>query len=433
LPANLPARYASAPLGLTMQYRTYDSARDRDDSLRVYREVGWADGEGGAEAHDLWAAAGRTLVAEVDGRAECVVSNVDGRMRYLDEELELCIVGGVATGRVARQRKLATRLTAEAVAADVIQKGARMSILGMFEQGFYDRLGFGSGSVFHMVGFDPATLDVDVEPRVPIRITVDDYERVHANRAARRLGHGAVQVDDAGWTRADMLISKDGFGLGYADPDTGALTHHLWCGVESVGGGPYFVKWLAYRDRDQFLELMGLLKGLAEQVHLVRMEEPRGIQLQDLLKKPFHRRRVSFRTSLQTGIRAVAWWQARICDLAGCLERTRLPSAESVTFHLRLTDPIAEHLEDETRRRWAGVAGDYVVTLGPESHAERTDAATDLPTLATSVNTFSRMWLGVRPPTGLAYTVRDMNAPRDLLERLDHVLTVPAPHADWDF
>ncbi len=55
-----------------------------------------------------------------------------------------------------------------------------------------------------------------------------------------------------------------------------------------------------------------------------------------------------------------------------------------------------------------------------------------LPTLAASVGAFTRMWLGVRPATGLAAT-DDLFGPQELLERLDRVLRLPDPKPDWDF
>lgn len=431
---------------MTDRFRPYDPARDRDDCLRVYREVGWFKGnDDAARANDLWWKHGRTLVAEVGGHAECVVSNIDGRIRYLEEDLDLCVVGGVSTGRVARGRQLASRLTAEAVAADVVEHGAQVAILGIFEQGFYDRLGFGHGSLGHVITFDPGELDLPAADastaRVPVRVAPEDHRRVHANRRARRRPHGAACLNSADWTWADMLITKDGFGLGYADANTGELTHHLWGQVENVSNGPYHVKWMAYRDRREFLELMALLRGLGAQVDAVRMVQPPGLQLQDLLRRPIRRERIGRRTALQTGTRSIAWWQIRMCDIPACLERTRLPGDASVTFRLRLTDPIAEHLTDATRRTWSGVAGDYLVTLGPESSAEPLsgseplsgDAPAGVPTLATSVNTFTRLWLGVLRPTALAYTARDLDAPAELLARLDRVLAVPTPYPDWDF
>ena len=91
--------------------------------------------------------------------------------------------------------------------------------------------------------------------------------------------------------------------------------------------------------------------------------------------------------------------------------------------------PIEQYLPDDAS--WRGTGGDYVVTLGAACGAERgTDAG--LPTLTATVNAFTRLWLGVGPPMGLAFT-DDLDGPRDLLEQLDHVLRLPAPHPDWDF
>ena len=65
-------------------------------------------------------------------------------------------------------------------------------------------------------------------------------------------------------------------------------------------------------------------------------------------------------------MRAVAYWQMRIRDLAGCLARTHLKGGEA-RFNLELSDPIERFLDDGAP--WPGVSGNYVVTLGPSSHA----------------------------------------------------------------
>jgi len=117
----------------------------------------------------------------------------------------------------------------------------------------------------------------------------------------------------------------------------------------------------------------------------------------------------------------------RICDLPGCLERTHLKN-NMVRFNLRLHDPIERYLGDNAS--WRGLSGDYVVTLGPSSGAERgTNHA--LPMLAASVNTFTRLWLGARPASGLAYT-DNLSGPPSLLEELDWALRLPDPRTDWD-
>ena len=119
--------------------------------------------------------------------------------------------------------------------------------------------------------------------------------------------------------------------------------------------------------------------------------------------------------------------QVRICDVAGCLEKTHL--VDEIRFNLALTDPIAEFLPEDVP--WRGTTGEYVITLGPSSGAEAgTDSA--LPTLTASVGAFSRLWLGVLPATSLAVT-DDLSAPPDLLEALDHVLQLPKPSFSWDF
>jgi hypothetical protein len=129
-----------------------------------------------------------------------------------------------------------------------------------------------------------------------------------------------------------------------------------------------------------------------------------------------------------TGIEAYAWWQMRICDLSACLAQTRLPWGE-LRFNLRLSDPIEKYLDEKLA--WRGVAGAYVVTLGAQSAAERGyDAA--LPTLTASVNAFTRLWLGVRPATGLAVS-DDLQGPPELLEALNEVLRIASPKPDWDF
>jgi hypothetical protein len=128
-------------------------------------------------------------------------------------------------------------------------------------------------------------------------------------------------------------------------------------------------------------------------------------------------------------MRAAGFWQTRICNLAGCLERTHLASGPAVRFNLRLSDPIAEYLDPgET---WRGIQGDYVVTLGEESHATP-GSQKALPTLTASVGAFTRLWLGVRPASGLAIA-DELAGPQELITDLDRVLRLPPPHPDWEY
>jgi len=410
-----------------MHYRDYDPTTDKDAVYRIIREVGWA--EPGREQHlDLTFEAYRSLVAELDGSPECVVCTAPGTMRYLDEELPFAEVTLVATSRVARRQGLASRLVARALAADAA-KGALVSRVCAFDQGYYDKVGFGPGPYEHTLLLDPAALRVKVKPRVPRRLTKDDFVLIHASRLARLRGHGGVNYPSAAETQIELeQWSGAGFGLGYCDGPNGELTHHFWCSPRNVDHGPYNIQWIAYQTGEELLELLALIQSLGDQVRLVRMGEPYGIQLQDLLDRPARYHSITEGSKFENRMSAYAFWQVRMLDLPGCLARTHLDCGQ-VRFNLCLTDPAAALLEEGAG--WRGVAGDYIVTVGTSSQAERgMDPA--LQTLSASVNAFSRMWLGVRPATGLAVTDQ-LSGPDSLLLQLDRAFRLPQPRPDWDF
>ncbi len=408
-----------------MTYRAYDAERDKTAAHRIWRETGWIE-EGQEEAMDTFLQAGRAMVAEVDGEAECLVASAPGEMRYLEETLPFAAVTAVTTSRVARKQGYARELTARVLAADAAD-GALVAGLGMFEQGFYNQLGFGTGSYEHWVGFDPARLRLGVEPRVPRRVTADDWRAVHASLLARRRVHGSVAFAPPEMVQGEMRWAKTGFGLGYYDGPDGELTHHLWCRAKGEYG-PYSVSWMAYQTLDQFLELMALLRNLGDQVRLVRMREPPGVQLQDLIVQPFKERQITERGQFEARMSAAAYWQVRICDLAGCLCHTHLRGGP-VCFNLELSDPVARFLQEDAP--WRGIGGSYVVQLGETSGAiEGQDAL--LPTLRASAGAFTRLWLGVGPASGLAAT-DELDGPPELLSDLERVLSLPVPRVDWDF
>lgn len=409
-----------------MRFRSYDSERDKQALHRLWRGIGWLQ-EGKEETMDLFIASGRALVAEVDGEAESLSASVPGTIRYLGQELPLSAVTSVSTSRRVRGQGLAKRLTAQLVAADATE-GALVSALGMFEQGFYDQLGFGTGSYENWISFDPAQLKVESAARVPRRLTADDWELVHRARLERRRVHGSCNLLPPEITESELRRTPNGFGFGYDDRSASRLTHCFWCWTREPLHGPYQVSFLAYQTWEQLLELLAVFKSFGDQVWLVRLREPPGLQFQDLLEQPFRRRGVSERTSFETTVRAVAYWQMRVCDVAACLARTRLRGSD-VRFNLQLSDPIERFLDQSAP--WRGISGDYVVTLGQSSGAEvGTDQA--LPTLKASVGAFTRMWLGVAPASSLAAT-DDLSAPQELLEELDWVLRLPQPRWDWDF
>jgi len=407
-------------------YRPYDHDRDKDACVRIFQEVGWVSP--GMESVPEWfLPETRARVAEVHGEAECLVTSTPGNIRYLEEELPFACITSVATSRVVRKQGCAQRVTAGVLAEDA-QEGALVAGLGMFEQGFYNQLGFGTGSYDHSVSFDPASLTVDVKPRPPTRFAHADWERLHAARLARRPGHGACNITPAVMTRFDLGPPKEQFGLGYCDGPAGELTHYFWC-HPSGEHGPYRVKWLVFRTAEQFTELLALLKSFGDQVRLVGLREPHGVQLQDLVKQPFRDRVARSGGKFEAKVEAGAYYQFRMLDIPGCLAQTRLPGADVLRLNVHLTDPIEDRLPAGTA--WRGIAGDYLVALGPESSAEPGSDGS-LPTLTATVNAFTRLWLGVRPATGLSLT-DDLAGPPELLEALDQTLRLPVPHPDWDF
>ncbi len=183
-------------------FRDYIPEKDRKAAHRIWSEVGWLE-KGKEEPMDATVECGRALVAQVNGEAECLVISSPGAIRYLDETLPFAGVTGVTTSRIARKRGLAGRLTARLVAADAAE-GALVSGLGIFDQGYYDKLGFGAGNYEHWLSFDPALLQVPSQGRIPRRLTEKDWQVVHASRVARHQGHGAITFTPAEITKAEM-------------------------------------------------------------------------------------------------------------------------------------------------------------------------------------------------------------------------------------
>ncbi len=403
--------------------RAYERERDLDAVKRIWREIGWAVSSKDQALVEPFHEAGHTLVHDQDGVAEAAVHVTPGTIRYQSEDLSLAAVTAVVTSHVARRQGAARRLLAAAL-ADAVDRGEQVAALGIFDQGFYDQLGFGTGPYEHRFSFDPATLRTPMPSRTPVRVTVDDWPDVYACMESRRRAHGAVVIGDARVVQAELGWHEDPFGLGFRD-DAGELTHFVF-GQAKGENGPYAVDWIGYRDVEQLLELLGVLRSLGDQVHEVTMEEPVDVQLQDLLHEPFRDRRKA--KPGQYYQRSAAWWQLRILDLEGCLSAAHFPANE-VVFNLDLHDPAVNHRSED--RSWEGTAGKFVVTLGPECHAKAGEAG-GLPTLRAGVGPFSRLLFGVRPASVLAAT-SDLEGPSSLLTALDRTIHLPSPRVGWSF
>jgi len=409
-------------------FRAYDHKKDSRAALEVFKEVGWMERGGDRDVDAAMLAylkSGRSWVAELGGRAESLACVAAGEFRYLEESLRLCAVTAVVTATVARKLNCATRATAEAI-ADAAEEGAQIAELGVFEQGFYERLGFGTGSYEHWLDFDPATLKVGSPKRPAHRLRKKDWKVVYNSLLNRMVGHGSCTVFHPELIRFEMAYDTKGFGLGYFDRSE--LTHHLWLSNQGGENGPLAVYWSVYRSYEQFLELLSLLKSIGDQFYLVKMHEPRGIQLQDFIRQPFKSQRMTRRSRYECRTRAAAYWQMRILDLKGCIEKTHLAGPD-LRFNLELSDPIAEQLPE--RRGWRGVGGSYRVCFGERSTVE---AGTEqrLPTLRATIGAFTRMWMGAQRASALSIGGA-LSGPTDLTRSLDKKVQIPQPHTDWDF
>ena len=412
---------------LDIRMRRYSDPADRSAAIRIWNEVGWiGDEQREQEGLAVFLSGADAWLAELRDTPECLVATMPGTVMHLSQEIRMRAVMAVTTSRVGRRQGLARRLTAHALANDA-REGELVSLLGMFDQGFYDQLGYGTGAYERSISFDPAALRVDGRATVPHRLTTKDAALVHESRLRRMRIHGSCTILPEAVSRAEMLMTKGAFGLGYFGED-GRLSHHLWA-VPKGENGPYRVEWLSYETPEQFLDLLRLIKGLGDQVYSVQMKEPQWLHMQDLLDHPFRDRTRTKRSEMEMSWVSSAGWQVRILDLEKVMAVTSVPGRGQISFNLRLEDPIARYLQDPDG--WAGTAGDFVVTVGDVSHARpgRGDA---LPTLRSTVNAFSRLWFGAASPLSLALT-GELEAPAGLLEELGWILCLPIPSLDWVF
>jgi hypothetical protein len=200
--------------------RAYDPEQDRDACIRVLQEIGWGVGSDADTGTllDAYVDGAAMLVGVVGGAAESFAKYREGTIRYLDRDLPLAHITGVGTSRVARGQGLAIRGTSQ-ILASAAAEGAAVARLGIFDQGFYDRLGFGSLGYIRSSTVDPAALRAPRCERVPRRLTLDDAEAMQANRLRRLRWHGGCNLHGVGATACELRWVKDWFGLGFEAED----------------------------------------------------------------------------------------------------------------------------------------------------------------------------------------------------------------------
>jgi predicted acetyltransferase len=393
------------------------TADDLGAAQRIWKECGWVESDEEAQALESFLAEATARVAELDGEVECLACSHHGSLRYDRTDLDALLVTAVTTSWVGRKQGLATRLTAEVVAAGA-RAGAAVAALGIFEHGFYNALGFGSGPYEHVVRFDPSSIRIDAPYRPPVRLGVDNYAEIAAALRRRKRSHGGLTIDGSEFMKAELTWVSPPIGLGYRD-DTGRLTHFVW-GKTKGDQGPYRLNIVSYETSDQLLELLAMLRALGDQVRTISMPEPPELLLQDLVQHPFRAQTVTKGSDFESGIRSNAWWQMRILDVPTCIARCSWQGSP-VRFNLELTDPIEGMVPDF----WNGVGGSYVVEIGEASSAT-TGTEPGLPTLSAGVGAFTRLWLGAHSASSLALTA-EMDGPPELLEQLDDAFRLPTP------
>jgi hypothetical protein len=62
----------------------------------------------------------------------------------------------------------------------------------MLDEGYYDRLGFGTGGYENWIAVDPLDLHPDVRPRPPFCLGMEHVAAIHAARLAPLRQHGAI-------------------------------------------------------------------------------------------------------------------------------------------------------------------------------------------------------------------------------------------------
>jgi hypothetical protein len=406
-------------------YRKYNARKDKKAVQRIWQECGWISEEKREiVALDQFVKCSSGWVFDMDGSAECLSLGTQARFRHTNTDLSLVAIAAVTTSRVARNQRGASgtlaRLLAEEAAA-----GMQLSGLGIFEQGFYDRLGYGNGTYEHSVRFDPAWLADLGKPRVPVRLAAGDWKEIHESRLHRRKRHGAVDLLPPEITKSELEWPKNTFGLGYRE--NGKLTHYFVAYADDVESGPYKIHWMVYQTIAQFRELMAIIRGLGDQVRLISMREPRDVQLQSLIRKPFQLYQISENAKRQSKASAIAYWQLRMLNVSACVAAvsTTIP----LEFNLTLADPIVDLLPDDAP--WGGCGGDYTISLGPTSTAVPGHTA-GLPLLSASVNDFTRFWMGSADADVLA-GIGSFDGSAELIAAMDDSLKLPLPAPDWDY
>ncbi|MEA2015858.1 MAG: GNAT family N-acetyltransferase, partial [Actinomycetota bacterium] len=327
-----------------MLIRKYNAEKDKKAICRIWEEIGWIQKEKSQkESVGLMLDCSEPWVCEYRGLAESVVLTIEAELNYLNEKLTHCAVNGVSSSTLVRKQGFTRKLIAHAI-MKMVEKGAHTSSLHMFDQGYYNKLGFGTGAYKHYISFDPNNLNIKTKPRIPVRLTVNDWRDLHACRINRVKYHGAIDIIPEDFTKANYGFLKNSFIFVYKE--NGKITHFLVGCTDNIENGPYHIECV-FNKKEQFLELLAFIKTLGEQVRCVKLIEPPFIQMQDFLERPFLFREITKQGKYQNTNIGEATWQVRICDLQKCISVVK-NKEEELEFNLLINDPIKHYLPDNS-------------------------------------------------------------------------------------
>ncbi len=314
-------------------------------------------------------------------------------------------------------------MTALKIAEDA-EAGADVCGLSMFDQGYYDKMGFGTGNYTHSITFPLKALKLSGKPKVPKRLSEKDITSINESINNRMRAHGSFACTP---DLVKGMLAEGGTGFGYFN-NNGKLTHHIW--FENNGeSGPLDIYWWTYQNHEQLKELLVLLKSFEDQIISVKTIDLPFLNIQDLLERPFHHKSMADKSKHQYKVVANAAWQMRILDLENCIAKTNLFNGD-LEFNLNLKDPIKKYLINEDVK-WKGIDGEYIIKLGQKSSAVK-GVNPNLPSLKASVGAFTRMWLGCEKASILSFS-DELNGEEDLIKELDKIFCLPLPMPDHPF
>ncbi len=419
-----------------LEFRIADPKADINAVLGLFRKAGWvsgfkkelfADDSRSKEIVAAFLEDSYAYLACYDGIVESVAQTHQGTIQQTDTILPLCAVTAVICGYVLRKQK-ATSIALARVLADRAKAGDAFAMLGIFDQGFYDRLGFGTNPYEYEFYIDPRDLNVPKISRPPKEFSLDDFKAIYRSRCRAHSMHGVCTISSEAMVKGEMIFhdEKNGFVLGYTNEE-GEITHHLFANFEDEHG-PGGIHWLVFQNEQQLLELLQIVKSLSDQIYSFWLLQPPQIRLQDYLHEPFRSTELTKGGKLPAKTEAYGFSQLRVLDIAQAVAATHF-SGETVSLNIQIDDPIERFLENDSA--WRGVGGEYVLHLGEESSISP-GRHPNYESISLSVNDFSRMLHGSISPAQLCF-MQKMKASEGLLKKLTRVFNLPEPHPQWLF